>query len=227
MSGAKRSIPSKPAGRTSRTSFRRRRRESRWFLRIFLGAFGVVAILLAWAIAARAFAPKANTSRPTFDAILILGTPADADGNPTPEMQDRVREGVREYERGVAPRLIVTGGAAHNRFVEAEVMSHLAQAQGVPSSVIFEERRAQDTIQNACYSAQILKAHGWHSVEVVSSASHLPRAAMIFSGFPLEWRMHAAAGTQTPAWYRNASIVAEVLKTARYLVWARWTETCS
>jgi uncharacterized SAM-binding protein YcdF (DUF218 family) len=191
---------------------------------------GLLAALLIWAVVSRAFALHANTSRQSFDAIVVLGTPADSDGNPTPELLDRITEGVHEYERGVAPRLIVTGAAAHNHFVEAEVMARVAQAQGVPGSVIFEEPKALNTIQNACYSANILKAHGWHSAEVVSSASHLPRAAMIFSHLPfekMEWQMHAAPDNLTPGYYSNAAALVETLKTARYLVWSRWIDTCS
>jgi uncharacterized SAM-binding protein YcdF (DUF218 family) len=170
-----------------------------------------------------------NTSRQTFDAIIVLGTPSDDDGNPTPAMLDRVSEGVREYRRGVAPRLILTGAAAHNRFVEAQVMARVAKAQGVPGSQIFEEPQAHDTIQNACYSARILSAHGWHSAEVVSSASHLPRASMIFSHLPgniWQWRMHPTPGGITSASYDRAAVTAEILKTARYLVWTRWLERC-
>lgn len=184
-------------------------------------------MLVVWAVVARVTAPRANTKRQTFDAIVILGTPADSDGNPTPELLDRITEGVHEYERGIAPRLIVTGAAAHNRFVEADVMAGVARAQGVPATAIFEEPQALDTIQNACYSTRILKAHGWHSVEVVSSASHLPRAAIIFSGLPVEFRTHAASANLTPAYYSSAAAVVETLKTARYLVWSRWVESCA
>ena len=189
--------------------------------------------VLSWAAIARALAPRANTGRTTFDAIIVLGTPADNDGNPTPELQDRITEGVHEYQRGVAPRLIVTGGPAHNNFVEADVMDRVAHAQGVPESRILEEPHAIDTIQNACYANRILAAHGWHSVEVISSASHLPRAAMIFSNLPprdgssLEFRVHAAPENLTPGAYSTAASLVEVLKTARYLLWARFTETCS
>jgi uncharacterized SAM-binding protein YcdF (DUF218 family) len=202
--------------------------------RIFLVCFGLLAALLVWAVAARTLAPRANSSRQSFDAILVLGTPADSDGNPTPELLDRITEGVREYERGVAPRIVVSGAAAHNRFVEADVMARVAEAQGVPASVILEEPRALDTIQNACYSAHILESHGWHSVEVVSSASHLPRAAMIFARLSrqkpagaLEWAIHAARSDLTPGYYSRAANVAETLKTARYLIWSRWVETCA
>jgi uncharacterized SAM-binding protein YcdF (DUF218 family) len=202
--------------------------------RIFLVCFGLLAALLVWAVAARTLAPRANSSRQSFDAILVLGTPADSDGNPTPELLDRITEGVREYERGVAPRIVVSGAAAHNRFVEADVMARVAEAQGVPASVILEEPRALDTIQNACYSAHILESHGWRSVEVVSSASHLPRAAMIFARLSrqkpagaLEWAIHAARSDLTPGYYSRAANVVETLKTARYLIWSRWVETCA
>jgi uncharacterized SAM-binding protein YcdF (DUF218 family) len=208
-----------PAHRRTPFSFR---------TRVLACVLAAAVVFLITAIAARSFAPKSNTSRTHFDAIIVLGTPADSDGNPTPEMLDRVSEGVREYQRGVAPRLIVSGAAAHNRFVEAEVMARVAQAQGVPASVVFPETHALDTIQNACYSARILKAHGWHSAEVVSSASHLPRAGLIFSRLPaLDWRVHPAPEALASGAYGTAASFLETLKTARYLLWTNWTEACT
>ena len=195
-------------------------------VRVSLLVVALLAVLLIWAAAARTLAPRSNTSRQSFDAIIVLGTPADSDGNPTPELLDRITEGVREYERGIAPHLIVTGAAAHNRFVEAEVMARIAEAQGVPASVIVQEPHALDTIQNACYSAHILKSRGWNSAEVVSSAEHLPRAAMIFSHLPIEWKVRAAAANLTSGAYQGAANLVEILKTARYLVWSRWAESC-
>ena len=211
----------------------RRRTSSRFGSRIGLsvrfgvGAAGLVIAILVWAVVARATAPRAKGKRDHFDAIIVLGTPADSDGNPTPELLDRVSEGVREYERGVAPQLIVTGAAAHNSFVEADVMARVARSQGVPASVIVEEPRALDTIQNACYSVRLMEMHGWHSAEVVSSAAHLPRTAMIFARLPIEFRVHAASAELTSAAYGSAAEVVEVLKTARYLIWARWVESCT
>jgi uncharacterized SAM-binding protein YcdF (DUF218 family) len=136
--------------------------------------------------------PLSNTNASHFDTLIVLGYPAFPDGTPRPEMRERVLEGVREYRAGVAPRMIVTGGAAHNHIVEAHVMALLAEAQGVPASAVIEEGQAHDTIQNAYYSVKIMRQHGWHSAEVVSSHSHLPRASLIFAHFPITWRMHAA-----------------------------------
>ena len=209
---------------------RRRRptpRRKNWPLRATLGAVVLCVALLGWAIVARLLAPKSNTSRTRFDAIIVLGTPADSDGNPSPIQLARVTEAVHEYERGVAPRLILTGGAAHNQFVEADVMARTAHAQGIPQSALFVEPRAQDTIQNACYSQQIMDAHGWHSAEVVSEPAHLPRAAIIFSHTPLEWRMHPApALSPDSSAYETSHESVETLKTLRYLLWARWTDHC-
>jgi uncharacterized SAM-binding protein YcdF (DUF218 family) len=183
--------------------------------------------LLAWGVIARLLAPTSNTSTSRFDAILVLGSPADSDGNPTPAQLARVTEGVHEYERGVAPRLILTGGATHKGFVEARVMARTAEAQGIPEGAIFVEPEAMDTIQNACYSARIMKAHGWRSAEVVSSAYHLPRAGLIFNGLPLEWRLHDAPPLEPEsAAHSWAAATVESMKTVRYLIWARWSEPC-
>ncbi len=203
---------------------RARRKSRNLKIKIGIGTAGLLVALLAWAVIARATAPKSNTSLTHFDAIIVLGSPADADGNPSPHQLSRVTEAVHEYERGVAPRIIVTGGAAYNRFVEAEVMARTAHAQGVPEGAIFVEGQAQNTIQNACYSVRIMKQHGWRSAEVVSTASHLPRAAMIFNRLPVEWRTHAAPmlGPEPS----TLSELVEVAKTARYLVWSRWLEHC-
>ncbi len=153
---------------------------------------------------------------------MVLGSPADPDGNPTPIELARVTEAVNEYVRGVAPRMIITGGPAHNQFVEAEVMARVAEAQGIPAGAIVEEPTARDTMENACDSLRIMRRHGWESAEVISSASHLPRAGLMLSRLPLKWRTHAAPalGPEGP-WTHGAMTAVEILKTVRYLVWAR------
>lgn len=216
----------KKAGGRRRSAPRPRGRH--WFWRLGAAGSALVAGLMGWAALARHFAPVANTPLDRFDAIIVLGSPADPDGNPTPTQLARVTEGVQEYERGVAPRLIVTGGDVANRFVEAQVMARTAEAQGVPESAVYIEPHARDTIQNACYAARIMKDHGWSSAEVVSSLSHQPRAGLILNRLPIQWRTHAAPALEPQsAAYQAALAAMETLKTARYLVWARWYERCT
>jgi uncharacterized SAM-binding protein YcdF (DUF218 family) len=206
------------------------RRRSRLSVRtrVVLASIVIVFVLVAWAALARAFAPLGNTSATRFDAVIVLGSPADAEGNPTPVQLSRVTEAVHEYERGVATHLILTGGTTRGGYVEAEVMARTAEAQGVPASSIVIEPQALDTIHNACYSVRIMKAHGWRSAEVISNTSHLPRAGLIFSRQPIDWRLHAAPSLEPEITSSlRAAVALEVLKTLRYLVYAQWAERCS
>jgi uncharacterized SAM-binding protein YcdF (DUF218 family) len=143
--------------------------------------------------------PTHNTAATHFDAIVVLGTPSKPNGSPSPEQRERVLEGVREYKAGVAPRLIMTGGPAHNHFVEAHSMAEFAISQGVPAADILEEGQAQNTVQNIFYSATIMHQHGWSSAEIVSSPYHLGRTALIMNAFntrqpalSIDWRTHAS-----------------------------------
>ena len=198
-----------------------------WRTRAILISAVLIMVLAAWAMLVRAFAPQGNTARTRFDAIIVLGSPADDDGNPTPVQLSRVTEAVHEYERGVAPRFILTGGSTHHGFIEAQVMARAAEALGVPPSSIFPESEALDTIHNACNSMRIMQAHGWRSAEVISSPSNLPRAGLIFTREPLEWRMHTAPPLEPQsALSHDGAEALEILKTLRYLLYSRWAEKC-
>jgi uncharacterized SAM-binding protein YcdF (DUF218 family) len=154
--------------------------------------------------------PTHNTNLTHFEVIIVLGTPANLDGTPSPEQRERTLEGVREFKAGVAPSLILTGGPAHNQFVEAHIMATLALAQGVPPEAVIEEDQALNTIQNIFYSQRIMAAHQWTSAEVVSSPSHLPRAALILEHFPLVWRTHPAPWpSEYTVWQRAAHYCVE------------------
>jgi uncharacterized SAM-binding protein YcdF (DUF218 family) len=118
-------------------------------------------------------------------------------GSPSPVQRARVLVGVHEWRLGVAPHIIMSGAAAHNRWVEADSMAHLAEQQGVPAGDILEDRQAHDTIQNVYYTVAIMQAHGWKSADVVSSWNHLPRASLILAHFPIAWRTDAAPWPQS------------------------------
>jgi uncharacterized SAM-binding protein YcdF (DUF218 family) len=198
-----------------------------WLGRGILGCAALILGLIAWAAIERALAPTSNTTQDHFDVLIVLGTPVDADGNPSPYELARVTEAVREYERGVAPHIIFTGGAVANRFVEAHVMARTAEAQGIPASAVLEDPAARDTMENTCNALAIMRNHDWESAEVISSPSHLPRAALILSRLPIEWRVHAAPALGPVGSGKAAEQSAiEILKTVHYLVWSRQMERC-
>ncbi len=218
---------SRPSGHNSRRAVTRRAPRFGWLARAALACAALALASLAWAAVERALAPLGNTSRSTFDAIVVLGNPADNDGNPTPTQLSRVTEAVREYERGVAPRIILSGGAVKNRFVEARVMARTAEAQGIPAAAIFQDPTARSTVQNTCHAFALMRSHGWQSAEVISSGYHLKRAGLMLSRLPIAWRVRAAAPLEPegPAAAAFQSSL-EVLKTLYYLAWTRQTESC-
>jgi uncharacterized SAM-binding protein YcdF (DUF218 family) len=227
--GSRKAREREPVRRVAhRPAAKRKRRTANWRKRLVLLAITLLVGLAVWAWLARRLAPRGNTPLTHFDTIVVLGYPADGDGNPTPIELERVTEAVHEYERGVAAHLIFTGGAAHNQFVEAEVMARTAEGQGIPADAVVVEPKAQNTVENACYAVRLMKARGWDSAEVISSAWHLERAGLIFSRLPIAWRAHAAPALEPdPAWLANATEMLETLKTVRYLVWTRPMDQCA
>ena len=159
---------------------------------------GKIVLVLAWipivAIIFYVTVPLGNIRAAHYDVLLVLGYPANADGMPSPEQRERVLQAVRDYKAGVAPVIILSGGAAHNQFVEADVMAKLAEASGLPARAIVEEPHAMNTIQNVEYSTQIMHAHGWDSVEAITTPAHERRVSLILmhAPFAVNWRMRAA-----------------------------------
>ncbi len=165
----------------------------RTVLRVFIVLVVLCLLYPAIVLGLYFFTAHQNARLEKVDTIIVLGCPTKADGSPTPEQRERILEGVREFQRGTSSHIIMTGGPAHNRFVEAHAMALLAEANGVPASSIVEEDQAHDTIQNIYYSDKIMEAHGWHSAEVISSPYHLPRTALILGSYPqLQWETHPA-----------------------------------
>jgi len=182
-------------------------------VRIFRLLLPLIFIALLAIAINRAAISNHNTAATHFDTIIVLGYPANPDGTPSPDQRERVLEGVREYKAGVAPAIIMTGGAAHNQFVEAHVMAAFAETQGVPASAILEEGQAENTIQNVFYSAKIMHEHNWRSAEMVSSSAHLGRTALILQAFDrsrpdlaIDWRTHPASWPSEFSYLHRASL---------------------
>jgi len=98
--------------------------------RVLLAVVVVAVLGFGAVVAAYVTIPRGNTQETTFDAIIVLGYPPNADGSPSPIQRERVLEGVREYRANVAPRLIMTGGAAHTSYVEARGYGPIRRTTG-------------------------------------------------------------------------------------------------
>ncbi|WP_338835713.1 YdcF family protein [Neomoorella thermoacetica] len=68
------------------------------------------------------------------------------------EQGERVATGVKLYQEGLAPRLLMTGGPVEWNVAEADIMAEQAKFLGVPEKDIVLEKRATSTYENALYS---------------------------------------------------------------------------
>ncbi len=166
-----------------------------------LAGFGLLIVLcLAALFATYETVPTRNCNLTHFDTILVLGTPTLKSGQPSPEERERVNEAVREFNAGRARHIIFSGGATMKQFVEGQSMAALAETEGIPSSNIVIEDKAKNTIQNIYFGNQIMQQKGWTSVEVISSPSHLPRAALILQHYHFQWKEQASRWPPEYSW---------------------------
>ena len=180
--------------------------------------FGVAVGVLAVAVTYETV-PDHNTGATHFDTLIVLGSPPDPDGQPSPEQRERVMEAVREFRAGRAGAIIVSGGETLPGLVEADTMALVASQAGVPPGKVIEEREARNTLQNIFFSQRLMQQHGWTSAEVVSSPSHLPRAALILEHWNLGWRVRSA---HWPASYTFSRIAPYYVHEALGTTALRW-----
>jgi len=151
-----------------------------WSLRrrVVLGVAAVLA--LGWLVSAATVLRSASrdAARPA-QAIVVLGA-AQYRGRPSPVLRARLDHAVGLYARGIAPRVVVTGGIAEGDTAsEAAVSRIYAMAAGVPDSAILLENEGRTTGQSLERVARLLKARRIDTVVVVSDPFHVLRVARV------------------------------------------------
>lgn len=144
----------------------------------------VAALAVAGAILATALEIRRQSlideGRPA-DVILILGA-AEYRGRPSPVLKARLEHGLALYRRGLAPRILTTGGAGGDPiFTEAEVARDWLRQQGVPTEAIIVEAEGASTLASAVAAAEIMRRMGLRSCLVVSDGYHIFRAKKILA----------------------------------------------
>ena len=119
------------------------------------------------------------------DAIVVLGCRMPEDGRLGGALERRVAHAAELWRRGEAPLLLLSGGGGRQRS-EADAMRELALGEGVRSEAMLLEDRSRNTVENAVFSAALLRGKGGRRVIVVSEAYHLLRARILFKAAGLE-----------------------------------------
>ena len=121
---------------------------------------------------------------PRADAIVVLGgggyTWLSRPGVTLENLKySRLAAGARLYLAGRAPRVILSGGGEGDN-TEARNMARGMRKLGVPATVLQLEERSHDTEDNARNVGELARREGVHSVLLVTSAVHMPRASLLF-----------------------------------------------
>lgn len=115
-----------------------------------------------------------DDSRPA-DAIIVLGA-AEYRGRPSPVLEARLNHALWLYLKGLAPRIITTGGAGGDpMFTEGAVGRAYLSQRGVPAEAITVEGEGESTAQSVAAVAQIMERMDLHSAIVVSDGYHIYR----------------------------------------------------
>lgn len=109
------------------------------------------------------------------DAIVVFGA-AEYSGHPSPVLRARLDHAFELFQKGIAPVVITTGGAASDpSFSEGGVGLDYLQHRGIPERDLIAETQGSDTAQSAMRVAVIMRANGLRSCVAVSDAYHLFR----------------------------------------------------
>lgn len=107
-------------------------------------------------------------------AVLVLGYPSENDGSLSPVQRVRVEAGVKAYRARNCQKLVLSGGAVANQYIEAERMASFAQELDVAKDHIVVEGRARNTWENIGCSLPYLKSAA--AITIASDRLHAKRA---------------------------------------------------
>ena len=181
-----------------------------WILAIALLGAGAVVLVKTNKVAGEIQQQSMLEEARPSDAIIVLGA-AEYRGKPSPVLEARLNHALYLYLKGMAPRIITTGGAGGDPvFTEGSVGRAYLSERGVPPEAIVVEREAESTAQSVAAVAEIMRRMNLKSAIVVSDGYHIFRVKKMLESSGLQVygspRPSAPSGGWRERWlyYRQA-----------------------
>ncbi|MGJ8634442.1 MAG: YdcF family protein [Luteolibacter sp.] len=116
------------------------------------------------------------------DCVIVLGTAVDG-GVPSPVFRERILHGVGLYKRGLAPKVIFTGGVGDGESdSESGVGRVFAIGEGVAGRDVLIEERSRTTMGNLVEAKKVMDKEVFSSAILVSDPLHMRRAIGMAEG---------------------------------------------
>lgn len=107
------------------------------------------------------------------ECILVLGASVTSDGVPSPILQDRLDTAIDLYNKGVAPKLLLSGDNGQMVYNEVKAMQNYALEAGVDENDIYLDHAGFSTYESIYRAKYIFKVD---SMIVVTQTYHLYRS---------------------------------------------------
>ncbi len=105
--------------------------------------------------------------------ILVLGAGLNWDGTPSPMLKDRLDTGISLYQKGVAPKLLLSGDHGKEYYDEIKSMKNYCLEQGVPLEDMFLDHAGFSTYESIIRAQKVFKVT---SLIIVTQQYHQYRA---------------------------------------------------
>jgi len=147
----------------------------------------LITVIVAWSVsAASVLLWGARDRARRSDAIVVLGA-AQYVGRPSPVLRARLDHALDLWQRGLAPRLIFTGGTGvGDTTSEAAVSRIYALKHGVPDTAILTENEGRTTRESLAAVSAIMHARQMRTAILVSDPFHMLRLRILSTQYGVD-----------------------------------------
>ena len=190
-------------------------RRGPWLV-LLLAAVGFFLLFLAYTGYHIARAAGETPSR-AADAIVVFGA-AEYAGRPSPVYRARLDHAFALFQKGLAPVVITTGGAAQDpNFSEGGVGRDYLVRRGIPEKNLIAETQSSDTAQSAVRVANIMRANKMKTCIAVSDAYHVFRIRALLENEGVSTEVAPRPESRPRSrWEKFAAVMREAMS---YFLW--------
>ena len=136
-----------------------------------------------------------------YDVCIVLGSPSNTDGSLSHIQKQRMDHAITLYQKGSIQKILISGAAVANCFIEAEVMKDYAIAQNVPEKDILLEKYAKNTYENLKYAADLCNKHHFSKTIIVTSGFHIRRAGFFAQKFLTDFTFYPVSEKENQRYF--------------------------